>query len=216
MPDIFDEVEEDLRAERARKFWERYGRLLSGVVLLVLGGVAGWQGWEWWQNRQTQQAAAAYIQAQRDTEAEGADFAAMATRFEAIARDAPAGYRTLAQLRAAALRAEAGQREQARVIWDSVARDGEAETLYRDLATVLWALHGVDSADPAAVAARVTPLAQPGQPWSASAREVLALLQLRRGETAAAREAFRALAADTGAPPGVRERAQRIASGIGG
>ena len=216
MADIFDEVEEELRADRAQLLWQRYGGLLTGGLLFVLAGIGSWQGWEWWQTRLTNQAATAFIAAQRATEAEGADFAAMATRFEAIAADAPAGYRTLARLRAAALRAESGQREEARALWDALARDTQADALYRDLASVLWALHGLDSADPAALTARLTPLTQPGNAWRASAREVLALLALRRGETAAARTEFRALANDVTAPPALRERAQRIAAGIAG
>ncbi len=216
MADIFDEVEEELRADRAQQLWQRYGGLVTGALFVVLAGIGGWQGWEWWQARLTNQTASAFIAAQRATEAEGADFAAMATRFEAIAADAPAGYRTLARLRAAALKAETGQREEARAIWDAVSRDTQADALYRDLASVLWALHGLDSADPATLTARLTPLTQPGNAWRASAREVLALLALRRGDAAAARTEFRALANDVTAPPALRERAQRIAAGIAG
>lgn len=216
MADIFDEVDEELRAERARKLWQRYGGLITAVLLLVLGGVAGWQGWEWWRNRQTMQAATAYLEAQRATEAEGADYGAMAARFEAIAASAPPGYRTLARLRAAALRAEVGQREEARALWDAVAADTAADPLYRDLASLLWALHGVDTADPAVLAARIEPLTRPNNAWRASARELQGLVALRRGDNAAARETLRALANDTTAPQGIRDRAGRIASGIGG
>ena len=216
MADIFDEVDEELRAERAQKLWQRYGGLITGALFLVVGGVAGWQGWEWWQNRQNLEAATAYLEAQRATEAEGADYAAMAGRFEAIAANAPTGYRTLARLRAAALHAEAGQREQARAQWDAVARDTAADPLYRDLASMLWALHGVESADPALLAARLAPLTQEASPWRASAREVQALVALRQGNTTEARETLRALANDSSAPQGVRDRAGRIAAGIGG
>ncbi|HYF06592.1 MAG TPA: tetratricopeptide repeat protein [Acetobacteraceae bacterium] len=216
MPDIFDEVDEELRAERAQKLWERYGGLITGALLLVVGAVGGWQGWEWWQNRQTVQAATSFLEIQQATAAEGADLAAMAARFEALAGDAPAGYRTMALLRAAALRAEIGQREEARAVWDRISRDTGADPLYRDLATLLWALHGVDSADPATIEARLAPLTQPGGAWRASAREVQALLAIRRGQTEQARETLRALANDSTAPQGVRDRAGRLAAGLGG
>lgn len=216
MSDIFDEVDEELRAERAQKLWERYGGYVTGALMLVIGGVAGWQGWQWWEGRQVQQAAATYMDIQRATEAEGADYGAMATRFETMAATAPTGYRTLARLRAAALRAEAGQVTEARGIWDTLAADTSADPLYRDLATLLWALHGIDSADPAVLAARLAPLTQPGAAWRASAQEVQALIALRQGNTRQARDTLRALANDTTAPQGVRDRAGRIASGIGG
>ena len=216
LSDIFDEVDEELRAERAQKLWQRYGGLVTGVLLLVIGGVAGWQGWQWWQTRQTLQASASYMEIQRATEAQGADYGAMAGRFEALAATAPTGYRTLARLRAAALRAETGQVAEARAIWDAIAADTAADPLYRDLASLLWALHGVDTADPAQLNARLAPLAQPGGAWRASAREAQALVALRQGNTQQARDTLRALANDTTAPQGVRDRAGRIASGIGG
>ena len=216
LSDIFDEVDEELRAERAQRLWQRYGGYVTGALMLVIGGVAGWQGWQWWENRQALQASTAYMEIQRATEAEGADYAAMAGRFEALAANAPAGYRTLARLRAAALRAESGQVAEARAIWDAVAADTAADPLYRDLASLMWAMHGLESADPAQLNARLTPLAQPGNAWRASAREVQGLVALRQGNTQQARETLRALANDTTAPQGVRDRAGRIASGIGG
>ena len=41
--DIFDEVEEDLRAERAEKLLKKYAWLLIVAVVAVIGAAAGWQ-----------------------------------------------------------------------------------------------------------------------------------------------------------------------------
>lgn len=216
MPDIFDEVEEDLRADRMRRLAARYGGLLAGALLLVVAGVAGMQGWRWWQGRQAAEAASGYLAASRDAAAEGADLKAVADRFAALAAESPAGYRTLARLRAAALKAESGQRQEALALWEAVAADAAADPVLRDLATLLWGLHALDSGDPAAVEARLAPLAAPGGPWRASAEEIRALAALRRGETEAARRTLAALAADNEVPRGVRERAGRLLQGLGG
>lgn len=215
MRDIFDEVEEDLRADRMKRLMTRYGGLLAGVVLLVLGAVAGVQGWRWWQDRQTAQSAEVYLAASRDAAAPGADLRAVAERFASVADEAPTGYRTLARLRAAALAAEVGAREEALGLWDAVAGDGAADPVYRDLATLMWALHALDGGDPAVIEARLAPLAVPGGAWRASAEEIRALAALRRGETEAARRTLTALAADEAAPQGVRDRADRLLAGIG-
>lgn len=219
MPDIFDEVQEDLRAERARRLWSRYGGLLAGLALLVLGAVAGVQGWRWWQERAAMAAAEGYLAAARAAAEPGAEAGAAAGRFAAVAAEAPAGYRTLARLRAAALRAEAGDRDAALAEWDAIARDGAVEAPYRDLASVLWGTHALekdDAATTAAVEARMAPLAEGNGPYRASAAEVFALAALRRGEADAARRRFEALARDGAAPQGVRERAGRVLAGIGG
>lgn len=214
MVDIFDEVEEELRAERARHAWRRFGPLMVVVLVLGLGGFAGWQGYTWWQNRQASVSAMAFLSAQ--SAAEGASPADQAARFSLLAAQAPTGYRTLARLRAAALQAEAGERGQARATLDQVAGDTAADPLYRDLANFLWVLHGLDDVDPAELAARITPLTAEGSAWRASARELAALVDLRRGRPAEAKRALEALANDATAPQGVRERALRLARSIEG
>lgn len=216
LPDIFDEVEEDLRAERARRMWQRFATPVLGALVLVVAGVAGWQGWQWYETRQRDAAAAAFMAAHRAAEAEGADLAAMAARFEALGPTAPAGYRTIALLRAAALKAETGDMPAALALYDQVSRDSAADPLYRDLASLMWVLRSLDSGDPAMLAARIAPLARADQPWSASARELAALVSLRAGQRDEARRALEALAADVTAPRSIRDRAGRIASGLAG
>jgi hypothetical protein len=215
VPDIFDEVEEDLRAERARRLARRWGGLGLGAALLVLAAVGGFQGWRWMQARDAATAAAAYMALHRTTEQQGADLPAAAEGFARLAAEAPDGYRTLARLRAAALKAETGDTAAALAIYEQLAADGAAEPLYRDLANLLYVGHALETADPAQLAARIAPLTQPGNAWQAPAREMAALVAIRRGETAEARRQLQALAADTAATPGLRERAQRLAAGLG-
>ncbi len=214
MPDIFDEVEEDLRAERARRLARRYGSLAAGAALLVVAGTAGLQGWRWYEAREAGRAAETYLALHRATEPEGADLAAGGNGFAELAQSAPEGYRMLARLRAAALKAETGDISAAIALWEQVAADGAADALYRDLATLLAVTHGLGNGDPALLAARLTPLLVEGNPWRASAREASALLAMRRGEPAEARRALEALLADPATPDGMRERAQRLVAGL--
>lgn len=215
MPDLIDEVDEELRAERAKKLAQRYGGLATGALLLAIAGVGGWEGWRWYEGRQAAQASQSFLAASRDAAAEGADLRASAERFAGIAQGAPAGYRTLGRLRAAALLAETGQLDAALAAWEALARDTETDQLYRDLATVLWGLHALDQGDAALIEARMTPLAAPGAPWRASAQEVLALAALKRGNTEQARRALQAVLADATTPQGLRERAGRLLQGLG-
>ena len=212
MSDIFDEVREDLRAERARRLWARYGGFLAGLAVVVLLGVGGFQAWRWNENRKAEATGTAFLDAHRATEAggTGADLAVLARRFEGVAEAAPVGYRTLARLRAAALRSEAGDLDGALAEWDRIANDGDVDGLYRDLASLLWVLHGLDRTDPARLAARIEPLTAEGSTWRASARELSALVAMRRGDPEAARRTLQTLAADAAAPQGIRDRAGRL------
>ncbi len=214
--DIFDEVEEELRADRAQLFLKRYGVFIAAAMGLVVLGVAGMQGWRWHQGRQAVQAAETYLAANTLAVSNAADPKAAADAFAALAPGAPDGYRVLARLRAAALRLAANDTPGALALYDQAAKDSGAAPLYRDLATLLWGLHGLGVTDPARIESRLAPLAAVANPWHASAQEVRALAALQRGDGAAARQGLQALANDVTAPQGVRERAGRLLTGLGG
>jgi hypothetical protein len=216
LPDLVDEVDEELRAERAARVAQRYGGVALAFALAVVAGIGGYEAWRWNERRQAAAASERFLAAARTTAAEGADLRAAAAQFAAVGREAPAGYATLARLRAAALLAEAGDREAALAGWDALARDSAADPLYRDLATLMWGLHAIDGADPGQIEARLAPLTRDGQPWRATAREIVALAQLRRGSADEARRGLQALASDPATPQGARDRANRLLGGLGG
>ncbi len=215
MPDLLDEVQEDLRAERMQRLLKRYGGLLAGAALLVVLGVGGFQAWRWWENRQAQAAAERFLATTQAAAAGGAEDAAIAGDFVRFAASAPAGYAVLAKLRAAALLAAAGDRAAALAQWDALARDASVEPLFRDLATLLWGLHALEGGDFAAIETRLAPLAASGGAWRFSAEEVRALAAIRRGDIDQARRSLTTLAGDGAAPEGVRQRATRLLPGLG-
>src|SRR5271154_3384998 len=70
--DIFDEVEEDLRAERAKRLLEKYAWLLIAVVVAIVGGASGWQLWNRHKNQQDAAVAASYVAVQSALDQPGA------------------------------------------------------------------------------------------------------------------------------------------------
>ena len=221
MVDIFDEVDEELRADRAEALFKRFlPHILAGATLVV-AATAGWQGWQWWQARQDQAAAAAFITSMRAADALPADAAApsrieAAEQFQKLAAAAPAGYRALARMRAAALRAQGGDLAGALTLWNEIAADNEADPLLRDHATLLWVQNQIDRADGAMLQARLAPITVPTNPLHSLAAEAAALIELRAGRTDQARTALKALAADATAPDGVRARANGLLTQLGG
>lgn len=207
MADIFDEVEEELRRDRALQLWKRYGWLAVALAVVLAGGIAGWRGWTWQQQRAAEAATADLLQAQRQS-----DDSASSTALETIAREGRTGLATLARLTEAARLASAGQVDKALPLWQAVAGDGAAGPLYRDLAGLLIGMHTLDTADPLQLAARLAPIASPDNPWHHLAAELQALLAERRGDRAAAVAGFRVLATDATSPPGVRSRAEAMLS----
>jgi hypothetical protein len=213
--DIFDEVEEDLRAERAKRLLERYAWLLIAVVVAIVGAASGWQLWNRHKNQQDAAVAARYVAAQSALDQPGAAKAGQLAILDKLAADAPEGYRTLARMRAAGLKADAGDVPGALALWNAVAADSNADPLLRDLASLLATDHELDHGDPAQLEARLKPLAELGNPWATLAEEQLAMLDLRQGRVDEARKKLQVLTFDSNTPTGLRARASALLAGLG-
>lgn len=215
MPDIFDEVNEDLRAERARRLLSRYGFLLVIAIVLVVAGVAGWQVWQSRQRGAREAVAAQFITAMQQGAEASPDRAKSLATFTDIAKDGPSGYRSLARLQQAADKVRAGDLPAALALWDQVSADEQADPSLRRVADMLWVQHQVDTGEPALVEGRLQSLVAPGEPWRPLALEARAWLKLRTGDTAGATTALREIMTTPNAPPGVRARANGLLTKLG-
>lgn len=216
--DIFDEINEDLRAERMQNLLRRYAVLLAVAALLVVAGAVGWKYWRDRKSQAVDQTAALFLDATRkgaSPEASAAARTEAASEFDSLARTAPDGYRTLSRLRGAALRAEGGDLPAALIVWDQVAADTTADPLLRDLANLMWVQHQVDGAEPALVEGRLAPLVASGNSWRPLALEAQALLALRTGQDGRARDILQRVTIDPSSPDGVRTRAAGILGRMG-
>lgn len=220
MPDIFDEIAEEVRAERMKRLLSRYAGVIVVAVLVVIAGIAGWRIREYYQARQDRTAAALYLTALNQAQATGAagkqSRAAGQAELASLAAHGPAGYRALARLRLAALLAQEGKGAEALRLYNDLATDGSADPLLRDLATLLWTEHQIDTGDPQILEARLKPLTVLDSPWRPLAERQLALLDLRQNRTEAARSILKRLAVDGAASSGIRESSQLLLQQLGG
>lgn len=202
------EVDEELRRDRLLSIWQRYGRALIALVVLLVVGVAAWEGWKAWRGRQMAAAAEALLAIERDMAA--GRWADAASAFAATAAGGAPGPATIARLREAAALGRAGDADAVAGTLGGLADRSDADPLLRQLATLLLAQHTLDSADPAELRSRLVPLAEAGQPWRNSARELLALLALRAGDTGQARALLDSIIDDVDTSPGLRQRAEAL------
>ena len=54
------DLEEQEQLEALKHFWNRWGNLITWVLIAVLAAYAAWNGWQYWQRRQGEQAGALY------------------------------------------------------------------------------------------------------------------------------------------------------------
>jgi len=212
--DIFQEVNEEVRRDRAVELWKKYGTYVAGAALAIVLATAGWVGWKEYQVRQQRAdgarfAAALELVRQGQTE-EGS------AALDRLAAEAGAGYRTLARFQLAAARAAAGDKAGAVSAYDEIIADGGADPALRDLATLLAALIEIDSAPADVVERRLAGLADGFGPWRPFARELQAAAMLGAGDREGARKVFAELTDDATAPAGVRARAAEMLAALGG
>jgi hypothetical protein len=215
--DIFDEVDEDLRAERMGRFARRYAITFMVFAALLIIGVAGWQVWHWQRTQHDARAATAFIAVLDKAAARGsaAERGALAHDFGGIAQSAPAGYAALARLNQASLLADAGQLSQAETIWNGLMNDDRLSPVLRQVATLGWAAHEIDTAEPSLIQARLEPLSAEGSPWRPVALQYLALLDLRVGHRDEAAKTLQEVANDISTPDDMRRMANGLAQALG-
>jgi predicted negative regulator of RcsB-dependent stress response len=59
------DLEEQEQISELKTWWKMYGNLVTGVLLAVAVGVAGWQGWNWYQRKQATEASVIYAAVQK-------------------------------------------------------------------------------------------------------------------------------------------------------
>ena len=211
--DIIREIDDDLRADRYKRLWQRYQNYVYAAAVLVVLGVAGY---EYWQQRQHAARAAegARFAAAMDQMDRG-DLAGADQALAALARDAGGGYATLARLYDADVLAKKGDVDAALKLYDAIAADDGVDRRFRDLALVLGASRRVDHDDPASLTQRLQPVLGDDNPWRFSARELIGVAALRTGNAAEARTDLTRLADDAAAPPGIRGRAAELLKTLG-
>lgn len=213
MADIFNEVDEEVRRERLKRLWDRYGIFVIALAVLIVIGIGAWRGYEWYKAKQDAAAGTQFEHAVTLSE-QGKQKEAEAA-FAKLAAEAPSGYRTLARFRAAAGLVKTKPEEAVRA-YDKLATDPEISPTLQDLATVRAAMLQVDKVPFDQLKRKLEPVAQPGRPFRATARELLALSAWGHKDYAQAQHYIDAIMGDPETSSGMRSRVELLASVIAG
>lgn len=199
----FQEVDEAVRKDELKEWWDRYGTwVVAGAVSIVIV-VAAAVGWRQYDAGQRAAASVAYSTALAKI---ATDKAAARAELEKQAQDAREPYRSLAALIAAQLRDTPDEQVNALL---AVAPKLSAPEL-GDLALVIAALRSIDTPKADEMAAKLDALAGPDRPFRIAVREVQALAAARKGDAKRARELWAEIAKDPGTPQGSAQRASTM------
>lgn len=208
--DLFREVEEEMRKERAVVFWNRYGTLIVAGALGIIIGVSGWKYWEYSQAKTAATAGALFegaVVLEQDGKSDEARKA-----LEDLSKDGPKGYRSLALFRLAGDLAKNGKTAEAVTAYDKLATGADADQSLATFAKVRSAMLRVDDATFDEMNERLSDLTGGSTPWRHTARELLGLSAYKNGKKAEAEKIFQEILVDSGATSALRQRAQVMLS----
>jgi hypothetical protein len=211
MSDLFREVDEEIRKDKATEFWFKHGTKLVLAATLIIAGVAGWQAYTRYEFGQRAALGAAFEAAMAEANAEKPEATASLTT---LAEGKTGTYPALARFRLASDLARKAQdeagRKDAASAFDALAKDAALPTEWQELASLRAAYVLLDDAPLADIEARLTPLMAAGKPFRHSAREALALAAWRVNNQDRALEILQQVILDTETPQNMRQRAEAM------
>ena len=202
MADIFDEIDEELKQDRTKELWTRYGKFVIAAAAAVVIGVGASQGYSAFMRSQAETAANLYQQALTSEDSIAA--------LESSLGELTDGYAMLGRFQIAAGLAKAGDMTGAEAGYLAISSDSSVAPLYRDAALLMSAMNAPQGADAGDLQQRIAPLADGAGPWKGLALELSAAFDLQQGRTDAALSKLETIVALAETSPELRQRAARL------
>ena len=205
MNDIITEINQELRQDRGKALWNKYGIYVIAAVIAIVVVVAGRQAYVGYETRTRTNAANAYLAA---VEAESV------AALDAIAAGEGEGYAMLAKFTQAALLAEQGDAG-AEAAYMAIAGDDRLNAIYRDAALVMSAMNAAPSTSADDKLQRLVRVGNNPGPWQNMALEMMIGYALEKGDVATARKHYETLRFATNLSADVNQRLVLIDAVLG-
>jgi hypothetical protein len=202
MSDIFHEVDEDVRRDKAEDLWRRYQTPVLVVAFLIVAATGAWSFYQDKRLKAAEEANARYVAAVEL--AESGKTAEAAAAFDAIARGGAKGYATLARIRAAEIRPD---RAQALAELNAIGEDAAVDKLSQQIALLRAALIVIEGDDRQKLERALGPLMTSDGAFRYSAQEWNGLDALFNDDFDEAERVFEQVLNDSSAPQSMRQRA---------
>lgn len=205
MVDVFEQVEEELRADRYKRLARQWGPWAAGLLLLALIGALAYWGWDSMKTRKADEASVIYERGVQSLMADNPVGAAAA--FAEAEKKADGAYKALSLIQLGGLAFMDNRFDEAIDYYDRASR-ASRDPLIADVALLKAVYVVMDTGTLEQVLARVEPLARDGRPMRAFALEAQWLSLIQHGKIKEAEDVLTSLQYDVAAPQSVRDRAQ--------
>lgn len=203
IPDIYNEIQDDLRQQKLNQFWKENGSWIIGGAIgavVLTACLSGWREWRF-SHDLAETNALTQVLTTADT-----------IKLETFAKTTDKNHAMIARFAAADQYLVRHEPEKALALYNDIAKTSGLARDWRELAVLHSVSLRLDKDSPAVLEKELQPLAADRGTWRFSARELLALLAARDGRTQEAAALADKIAADPMAPEDIRRRAFSLRS----
>ena len=203
------EVDDEVKSDNFREFFNKYGVYIISIVAIVLFATVSFDQIKNWRENQFKAKTNTYI---------AANYAPSAQEKISVLEQISAGnygvYSELARIQIADLLFEQEKNEEALNMLDSIVTNDELNPRIRNLAAVKLAAAKLDTAPYGEIESLLLPVINENDSWAPVAREYLALALIKNGNIEQARLIYEALLQDNSISEEFRSRVQDMLTTI--
>ncbi|MBA3813409.1 MAG: tetratricopeptide repeat protein [Alphaproteobacteria bacterium] len=202
MSDFFKELEEDIREERILNFWHKYGNYIIGLAVAIVIATSAYVLWQYLKNKAQVRKHVSFFQAVELIKLGKKEEALKA--FHDLAVEG-GGYGKIAQLYEASLLPDP------EALYTKISQENVADPALGKLPKILMAARALDKPE---VLTPLEPLTAPNNAWAPLSLELLALADLKRGDSVSAAKLYIRILKETSLTPDETLRAGMMLSQI--
>ena len=205
MADLFQEIDDELRQDKASSLWKLYGKYVVAVAIIIIACVGGYKFWQQKQLDNGEKASIAY-EAALARSASG-DFKGAIDQLNEEELGLVRGYAALSQMQKANLAMKIKDFEAALITYKDIAENDDYPQSIKEWASFRHAAVRVEKQIDSNASADLDKLIATDSPWRFLAKEIKAIKEIETGNNSEAKAIFSELADDENAPERLRVRA---------
>ena len=207
MSDIFQEIDEDLRQDKAARLWKAYGKYIVALAIFIILALASYRFIEH-KNEENREQTSELFELASEAGRTG-DKKVAIELFSDERFDETIGYAIISKLKKAALAKSNNDLEGTEIVLKKIITNEEIPLYLRDLARLK-----LFASDSDINISQLDKLIQEEGPWKFLALELKGGIQLQGGNLKGARSTFKELTDDANTPNNLRRRASEILNAL--
>ncbi|MDA0781576.1 MAG: hypothetical protein PQ612_04285 [Rickettsiales bacterium] len=214
MPDLIDEIKEDIKQERLTKLWQDTGTYIIGGIILTIAVTAGNVFYKSYKKSKYENLGtelySAYVKESINEPDKSID------AYDNIAKNSDTNISAIADIRKAALLDKAGKNDLAIQLYKDISENNSYPIEFRELAEILYLRNAIEFSEQNDISLinRLEDISKSNGPFRYSAKEMLAFALYESLQYNDAKKLFTELSEEEATPATMRSRANEMVNAI--